>query len=42
MREYPAVLPEHLHVAESSYDHDAEFVFGLDLIIDGLDRLRHA
>ena len=28
------------HVAKSGYDYDAEFLFGLDLILDGLDRLR--
>jgi hypothetical protein len=48
MREYETVLAQypHLvevvggHVAESGYDYDAEFLFGLDLILDGLDRLR--
>ena len=28
------------HVAESGYDYAAEFLFGLDLILDGLDSLR--
>jgi len=28
------------HVAKSGYDYDAEFLFGLDLILDSLDRLR--
>ncbi len=27
------------HVAEAGYDYDAEFAFGLDLILDGLERL---
>ena len=27
------------HVAKAGYDYDAEFLFGLDLILDGLDRL---
>jgi AcrR family transcriptional regulator len=27
------------HVAKSGYDYDTEFLFGLDLILDGLDRL---
>ena len=48
MHEYQAVLAEypHLvevvggHVASSGYDYATEFVFGLDLILDGLDRLR--
>jgi AcrR family transcriptional regulator len=50
MREYQAVLAEypHLvevvggHVAKSGYDYAAEFLFGLDLILDGLDKLREA
>jgi AcrR family transcriptional regulator len=28
------------HVAKEGYDYDTEFLFGLDLILDGLDRLR--
>src|SRR3954471_2300249 len=28
------------HVAQSGYDYGTEFLFGLDLILDGLDRLR--
>jgi AcrR family transcriptional regulator len=30
------------HVAKSGYDYDTEFLFGLDLILDGLERLRDA
>jgi AcrR family transcriptional regulator len=48
MREYAAVLADypHLvevvggHVAKTGYDYESEFLFGLDLILDGLDRLR--
>jgi AcrR family transcriptional regulator len=48
MREYEAVLTEypHLlevvggHVAKSGYDYATEFVFGLDLILDALDKRR--
>ncbi len=48
MVEYQAVLADYPHlvevvggyVAESGYDYAAEFLFGLDLILDGLDRLR--
>jgi AcrR family transcriptional regulator len=48
MREYEAVLHDypHLvevvggHVAKAGYDYGAEFLFGLDLILDGLERLR--
>jgi AcrR family transcriptional regulator len=48
MQDYQAVLAEYPHlvevvggyVAKSGYDYATEFVFGLDLILDGLDRLR--
>ena len=50
MREYEAVLAEYPylvevvggHVAQAGYDYAKEFRFGLDLILDGLDRLRGA
>ena len=50
MREYQAVLAEYPHlvevvggyVAKAGYDYATEFLFGLDLILDGLDRLRDA
>jgi AcrR family transcriptional regulator len=50
MHEYQAVLAEYPHlvevvggyVAKSGYDYATEFVFGLDLILDALDRLRDA
>jgi AcrR family transcriptional regulator len=50
MREYEAVLAEYPHlvevvggyVAKAGYDYATEFLFGLDLILDGLDRLRDA
>src|SRR3954466_13368035 len=48
MHSYQAVLADypHLvevvggHVAKAGYDYAGEFRFGLDLILDGLDRLR--
>jgi AcrR family transcriptional regulator len=48
MREYEAVLAQYPHlvevvggyVAQSGYDYAKEFVFGLDLILDALDRRR--
>ena len=48
MHEYEAVLAEYPylvevvggHVAKAGYDYATEFAFGLDLILDGLDRLR--
>ena len=50
MREYEAVLDDYPHlvevvggyVAKAGYDYATEFAFGLDLILDGLDRLRNA
>jgi AcrR family transcriptional regulator len=48
MREYEAVLADYPHlvevvggyVAKAGYDYATEFLFGLDLILDGLDKLR--
>ena len=48
MREYEALLAEYPHlvevvggyVAKSGYDYGTEFVFGLDLILDALDKRR--
>jgi AcrR family transcriptional regulator len=48
MHEYEAVLADYPHlvevvggyVAKSGYDYGTEFLFGLDLILDGLDQLR--
>jgi AcrR family transcriptional regulator len=50
MHEYQAVLADYPHlvevvggyVAKAGYDYATEFLFGLDLILDGLDRLREA
>ena len=50
MVEYEAVLADYPHlvevvggyVAKSGYDYATEFLFGLDLILDGLDKLRDA
>ena len=48
MDDYEAVLADYPHlvevvggyVAKAGYDYATEFLFGLDLILDGLDRLR--
>jgi AcrR family transcriptional regulator len=48
MTEYEAALADHPHllrivgghVARVGYDYDTEFLFGLDVILDGLERLR--
>ena len=50
MHEYEAVLADYPHlvevvggyVAKAGYDYDTEFLFGLDLILEGLDKLRDA
>ena len=50
MHEYQAVLADYPHlvevvggyVARAGYDYATEFLFGLALILDGLDRLRDA
>ena len=50
MVEYQAVLADYPylvevvggHVAEAGYDYESEFLFGLDLILDGLEKLRDA
>jgi hypothetical protein len=50
MHDYQAVLADYPHlvevvggyVANAGYDYATEFLFGLDLILDGLDRLRDA
>ena len=47
MAEYEAVLADYPHlvevvggyVAKAGYDYDTEFLFGLDVILDGLERL---
>jgi AcrR family transcriptional regulator len=50
MREYDEVLSQYPHlvevvggyVAKAGYDFEREFLFGLDVILDGLERLRDA
>jgi AcrR family transcriptional regulator len=50
MHEYQAVLGDYPHAAEVvgghiakvGYDYTTEFLFGLDLILEGLDKLRDA
>jgi hypothetical protein len=50
MQDYEEVLADypHLvevvggHVAKAGYDYAREFLFGLDLILDGLEKLRDA
>jgi AcrR family transcriptional regulator len=40
--EYPHLAEIATKLPESGYDNAAEFAWGLDLILDGLERLRHA
>ena len=50
MDAYEHMLADHPHIAEVvgghvakvGYDYAAEFLFGLDLILDGLEKLRQA
>ena len=39
---YPFLVDIAKRLAESPYDYDAEFSFGLELILDGIERLRRA
>ena len=38
-RDYPFLVEIAQELAESPYDYDAEFEFGMDLVLDGIDRL---
>jgi hypothetical protein len=38
-KEYPFLFEIAEQIAESPYDYDAEFGFGLDLVLDGIERL---
>jgi AcrR family transcriptional regulator len=42
LESYPYLLEIATKLPESGYDSAVEFAWGLDLILDGLDRLRHA
>jgi AcrR family transcriptional regulator len=42
LENYPYLLEIATKLQESGYDNAVEFAWGLDLILDGLDRLRHA
>ena len=42
-QDYPHVAEMTVeHVLQPGYDHDAEFEFGIDLILDGLERVCRA
>jgi AcrR family transcriptional regulator len=42
LEDYPYLVEITTKLPESGYDNAVEFAWGLDLILDGLDRLRHA
>ena len=42
LENYPYLVEIATKLSESGYDNAVEFAWGLDLILDGLDRLRHA
>jgi AcrR family transcriptional regulator len=42
LESYPYLVEIAAKLPESGYDNAVEFAWGLDLILDGLDRLRHA
>jgi AcrR family transcriptional regulator len=42
LEDYPYLAEIATKLLESGYDNDVEFAWGLDLILDGLDRLRNA
>jgi hypothetical protein len=42
LEDYPHLVEIAAKLPESGYDNAVEFVWGLDLILDGLDRLRNA
>jgi AcrR family transcriptional regulator len=42
LEDYPYLVEIATKLPESGYDNAVEFAWGLELILDGLDRLRHA
>jgi AcrR family transcriptional regulator len=40
MQQYPYLLEVAMEIAKAGYDYATEFEFGLDLILDGLERFR--
>ena len=42
MDDYPYLVEAATELAKAGYDYDAEFAFGLELILDGIERLRRA
>jgi len=40
MRDFPYLMEAMREFAEAGYDYDAEFAFGLELILDGIEKLQ--
>jgi AcrR family transcriptional regulator len=40
MDEYPYLVETAMELEKAGYDHEVEFLFGLDLILDGIERFR--
>jgi hypothetical protein len=41
LKNYPHLIEIATKLPESGYDNSLEFAWGLDLILEGLDQLRH-
>jgi hypothetical protein len=39
LESYPASAEVQRHIAEHGFSHEEEFLYGLELILDGLERL---
>ena len=42
MAEFPYLTEVAMELQKAGYDDETEFLFGLDLILDGLERFRNA
>jgi hypothetical protein len=40
MDEYPYLVETAIELEKAGYDYDVEFLFGLELILDGLERFK--
>jgi hypothetical protein len=40
MDDYPYLVETAAELEKAGYDYDVEFLFGLDLILDGIERFR--
>jgi len=42
MEDYPYLVETAMELEKGGYDYDVEFIFGLDLILDGIERFKAA